>query len=175
MKRHIWGKKCLKIQGMMGMTVQHWSSRKDCSWFWLSHIVLWEGAGQIPCGRPRETGIIAFLRKGSSYSSHSVDGNHAVLLTPTSLGCPCYRYCFRFHWGTHWAYSCHVLAISSLFQTVLGSSFVSQCGWHICGHFLLSQTALWQFICHPLYKLKILGLIQSMLLGVCLLRWGRVF
>lgn len=156
----------------MGMMVQHWRSSRVCSWFRLSPIVLWEGAGQIPCGRLRETGIIAFLWKSSSYSSRRAGGNHAVLLTPTSLECSCYRACFGFHWGN----SCHVLAILSLFQAVLGPSFVSQCGWHVCGHFLLSQTALWQFICHLVYKLWILCLIQSPLtsLGVCPLWWGRV-
>lgn len=87
MKGHIWGKKCWKIKGMIEMMVQHWSSSKTCSWFQLSDV-LWEGAGQIPCGRLRETGIIAFLCKGSSYSSHRAGGNHAVLLTPTPS---CYR------------------------------------------------------------------------------------
>lgn len=45
-KRTYWkGKKSLKVKGMMGMTVQYWSSSKICSWFQLSHVVLWEGAG----------------------------------------------------------------------------------------------------------------------------------
>lgn len=55
-----------------------------------------------------------------------------------------------------------------LVWTVLGPSFVFQCGWHVCCHFLLSQTTLWQFICHHVRKLKILGLIQNQL------TWGSV-
>lgn len=51
MKGYIWGEKCLKIKGMMGMTVQNWSSSKVCCWFWLSHVVLWKHAGQIPYGK----------------------------------------------------------------------------------------------------------------------------
>lgn len=138
--------KVLKNQKYDGSDVQHWSSctspcpSKVCSWFWLSHVVLWEGAGQIPCGRSRETVIISFLWKGSSYISHRASGNCAVLLTPTSLDTPVIDLALGFT-EEHTEDSCHVLVISSLFQTVRGPSFVSQ--WD-CGHFLLSQTAFWE-------------------------------
>lgn len=111
----------------------------------------------------RETGIIAFPWKGSSYRSCRVGRNPAVLLTPTFLGCFCYRSCFGFHWGAQWGYICYVPAISSSFSDSAGSFIFSQCGWYNYGHFSLSQIVLCLYICHLMCKLKILGLIQNML------------
>lgn len=57
-------------QGLLLILVESCCPLKAC---WTDS--LWEA---------RETGIIASLCKGSSYSSCRAAGNHAVLLTPTS-------------------------------------------------------------------------------------------
>lgn len=50
----------------MGMMVQHWSSSKVCSWLQLSHSVLWEGAGQIHCGKQRRQELLPSYEKVSA-------------------------------------------------------------------------------------------------------------
>lgn len=125
-------------EGLQLILIESWCPLRAC---WTGS--LWEA---------RETGIIAFLWKGSSCSSCRAGGNHAVLLTPTSLGCSCYRSCLGFHWGVRWGCICQPSPL--LFQTLLGPSFVSLCGWYNCGHFFLAQIILWLFICHVTCKLK---------------------
>lgn len=172
MKGYIWGEKYLKIKGMMGMTVQNWSSRKVCSWFWLSHVVLWEHAGQIPYGRQGRQELLPSYEK---VALKAPAGQVEIMLCywhPLPLAAPAADLALGFT-GEH---SEDTFAMSQpsplLFQTLLGPLFVSQCGWYNCSHFFLSQIALWQFIHYLMRKLKILGLIQNMLGSE--LWWSRV-
>lgn len=147
-------------EGLQLILVESWCPLRAC---WTDS--LWEA---------RETGIIAFLWKGSSYSSCRAGGNHAVLLTPTYLSCSCYR---SLGFTEEHGEDAFTMSQPSplLFQTLLGPLFVSHCGWYNCGHFLLAHIALWLFICQLMCKLQILGLIQNILaLLESELWWGRI-
>lgn len=151
----------------MRITVHHWSSSRsiaDCIWVVSTERV----QDRLLMGSPGRGDYLPMQRELPQGRWKSC----CVVDIPSS-GCSCYWSRSGFCQGTESTLA--IWSTSSLFWAVLVLPSISQSGCHTCGHFWLSQAALWQFTCHLVYKSKILGLIESLLalMGVSPLWWGR--